>query len=138
MAQERALDIERVTTAMDATRQSIRETVGELKERVQETTDWRHQVARRPLTSLCVVFVCGVAVARVLTPAVWLAFTPRVASPTTGIGRLVGAASGAGGPLRYIVAGLGLVKELPRLRSFVSQVQGLVGTRGPLSIRGKR
>jgi hypothetical protein len=138
MAQERPVDIERVTSAMDATRQSIRETVGELKERVQETTDWRRQVARRPITSLCVAVVCGVAGARVLTHAVWLAFTPPVASRTTGIARLASTASGAAGPLRYIVAALGLVNELPRLRSFLSQVRRLGGTRGLLSLRRKR
>ncbi len=138
MGQERVLEIERVTSAMEATRQSIRETVGELKERVQETTDWRHHVARSPITSLCVAVACGVAVARLLTPAVRLAFTPRVTSPATRVARLVEAVSGAGGPLRDLVAGLGLASELPRLRPFVAQVRGLVRTRGPSSLRGKR
>ena len=54
MAEERALDIRRVTSAMDTTRQSIQDTLGELRERVQESADWRHQVGQRPLTSLWV------------------------------------------------------------------------------------
>ncbi len=69
MAEERALDITRVTSAMDTTRQSIQDTLGELKERVQESADWRHQVARRPLTSLWVAAACGLVLARILSPA---------------------------------------------------------------------
>jgi hypothetical protein len=69
MAEERALDITRVTSAMDATRQSIQDTLGELKERVQESADWRHQVGRRPVTSLWVAVACGLLLARILIPA---------------------------------------------------------------------
>ena len=69
MAEERALDIRRVTSAMDTTRQSIQDTLGELKERVQERADWRHQVGQRPLTSLWVAAACGLVLARILIPA---------------------------------------------------------------------
>jgi hypothetical protein len=69
MAEERALDIRRVTSAMDTTRQSIQDTLGELKERVQESADWRHQVGQRPLTSLWVAAACGLVLARILIPA---------------------------------------------------------------------
>jgi ElaB/YqjD/DUF883 family membrane-anchored ribosome-binding protein len=46
---------------MDATRQSIRDTVDELKDRVQESADWRAWVAARPITSLAVAAACGLA-----------------------------------------------------------------------------
>jgi hypothetical protein len=51
---------------MDTTRQSIQDTLGELKERVQESADWRHQVGRRPLTSIWVAVACGLVLARIL------------------------------------------------------------------------
>ena len=86
MDQERSVDIERVTRAMDVTRRSILDTVDELKGRVHESADWRHYVATYPLASLIVAGVCGLALARILAPAVRLGGIPlllvRRRSPT--------------------------------------------------------
>ena len=81
MDQERTVDIDRVTRAMDATRESIRETVDELKDRVQETADWRNFVAARPITSLLVAVACGLAAARLVVPALRLAQIPLLLAP---------------------------------------------------------
>jgi hypothetical protein len=81
MDQERTVDIDRVTRAMDATRESIRETVDELKDRVQETADWRNFVAARPITSLLVAVACGLAATRLVVPALRLAQIPLLLAP---------------------------------------------------------
>ena len=123
MDQERALDIQRVTNAMDATRQSIRDTVDELKERVHESTDWRHYVAARPITSLVVAAACGVALARLLMPAARLVRIPLLVTRrivrrvppsrlSTTWSRLFGAA--------------GLLTELAALPSLISQIRRVV------------
>jgi hypothetical protein len=64
MAEDRAIDIKRVTSAMDSTRLSIRDSLEELKEHVEESTDWRHQVRRHPVTSAWVAVACGLVLAR--------------------------------------------------------------------------
>jgi len=81
MDQERTVDIDRVTKAMDATRESIRDTVDELKERVHETADWKNYVAARPITSLLVATACGLVVARLAIPAIRLAWIPILLAP---------------------------------------------------------
>jgi len=81
MDQERSVDIERVTRAMDVTRHSILDTVDELKGRVHESADWRHYVASYPVASLIVAGVCGLVLARMLVPAVRLAGIPLLLAP---------------------------------------------------------
>jgi hypothetical protein len=119
MAEDRALDVQRVTAAMDSTRLSIRDTLGELKERIQETADWRHQVRRRPVASFWVAILCGVALARVLIPAAGSA--RRLVSRSGGSSRsrlpALPALSGA----------VGLLTQLATLRSLVTQVRRVVG-----------
>ena len=121
MDQERSVDIDRVTQAMDATRESIRDTVDELKGRVQETADWRNYVAARPITSLLIAVACGLAAARIVVPAVRFAklLAPRIIKRTpppglaaTWAARLSGAA--------------GLATQIAALPSLVSQVRQVV------------
>src|SRR5262249_58974117 len=81
MDQERSVDIERMTRAMDVTRRSILDTVDELKGRVHESADWRHYVASYPLASLIVAGACGLVLARILVPAVRLAGVPLLLAP---------------------------------------------------------
>ncbi len=123
MAEERALDIKRVTSAIDTTRQSIQDTLGELKERVQESVDWRRQVSRRPVTSLWVAVACGLVLARILLPA---AAGAR--------GRLFGssrAASSKGGRdgvnLSYLSGAMGILGQLGAFPSILRQVRRLAG-----------
>jgi hypothetical protein len=49
---------------MEHTREEIRNTVDELRERVSETLDWRHYVNRYPGTSLTVAAAVGLLVGR--------------------------------------------------------------------------
>ena len=123
MDQERTVDIERVTRAMDATRESIRDTVDELKGRVQETADWRNYVVARPVTSLLVAVACGLLAARVLVPALRLAQIPLLLAPrvrrapppglaATWAARLTGAA--------------GLATQIAALPQLVSQIRQVV------------
>jgi hypothetical protein len=49
---------------MEHTRASIRDTVGELREKVGEATDWRHYVNRYPGTSLTLAVGVGMLVGR--------------------------------------------------------------------------
>jgi hypothetical protein len=121
MDQERSVDIDRVTQAMDATRESIRDTVDELKGRVQETADWRNYVAARPITSLLIAVACGLAAARIVVPALRFAqiLAPRIIkrTPPPGLAatwatRLSGAA--------------GLATQIAALPSLVSQVRQVV------------
>jgi hypothetical protein len=132
MDQERTVDIERVTRAMDATRESIRDTVDELRGRVQETADWRNYVAARPVTSLLVAVACGLIAARVLVPALRLAQIPLLLAPrmlrrapppglaATWAARLSGAA--------------GLATQIAALPSLVSQIRQVLRRPG----RGKK
>jgi hypothetical protein len=69
MAQDRTLDIKRVAGAIDSTRLSMQDTLEELRERVQESTDWRRQVSRRPVTSLWVAIAVGLVLARLVVPS---------------------------------------------------------------------
>jgi phage tail protein X len=76
MDQERAVEIDHVTEAMDMTRRSITETVGELRDRVHESTDWRTYAVTYPAASLVVAAASGLALARVLLPAARLVGLP--------------------------------------------------------------
>jgi hypothetical protein len=121
MAEERALDITRVTSAMDTTRQSIQDTLGELKERVQESTDWRHQVAQRPLTSLWVAAACGLVLTRILIPA------------SVGTRRRSGSSreERAGVSLLPFLSGaIGLLGQLGTFSPVFAQIRRLVGQLG--------
>jgi hypothetical protein len=124
MDQERTVDIDRVTRAMDATRESIRETVDELKGRVQETADWRHYVATRPVTSLLVAVACGLLAARLVVPVLRLAQIPLLLAP-----RMVRRAPPPGLAATWaarLSGAAGLATQLAALPSLVSQIRQVV------------
>ena len=52
MDQGRVLEAERLTRAMETTRAKIMGTVGELRENVSRTVDWREQVKTHPAAAL--------------------------------------------------------------------------------------
>jgi len=122
MAEDRALDIKRLTSAMDSTRLSMQDTLEEIKERVQESTDWRRQVSRRPVTSLWVAVAVGLVLARILMP-----------SARSVRGRLGTSAKSRWGGLRALpsVSGaVGLLTQLAALPPLVTQVRRVVGRLG--------
>jgi hypothetical protein len=124
MDQERTVDIERVTREMDATRESIRGTVDELKGRVHETADWRNYVTARPITSLLVAAACGLVVARLVIPAVRLARIPILLAP-----RLIKRAPPPGLAASWaarLSGAAGLATQIAALPSLVSQVRQIV------------
>lgn len=91
MAEERALAIRRVVQEMDATRQAIQRSVGELRARACETADWRYHVTRRPVASLLTAAALGLIAARILVPSRLL--TRRSTLPAA---RIAGMAGGTG------------------------------------------
>jgi hypothetical protein len=118
MAENRAVDIERVTSAMDSTQLSIRDTFAELRDRVQESADWRHQVSRRPVVSLWVAVACGVLLARLLIPPAARARTALSLPPgRQGATRALAAASGA----------IGLLTQLAAFSPLLSQARRVIG-----------
>jgi hypothetical protein len=128
MAEERALDIKRVTSAMDTTRQSIQDTLGELKERVQESADWRRQVGQRPLTSIGLAVACGLVLARILIPAAASArrrFSGSSQEERSGIAALP-----------YLSGAIGLLGQLGAFSPVLAQLRRLVGYLGSRSRRG--
>ncbi len=69
MAEQRAVEIERLVSHMDETRQAIARTAGELADRVRETVDWRLQTPRHPAASLGAAAAIGFMLGRALGPA---------------------------------------------------------------------
>lgn len=106
MAEERALAIRRVVQEMDATRQAIQRSVGELRARACETADWRYHVTGRPVASLLTAAALGLIAARILVPSRLL--TRRSTLPAA---RIAGMAGGTG-IAAFVIKGLGLVSEL--------------------------
>ena len=124
MDQERSVDIDRVTRAIDATRESIRDTVDELKGRVQETADWRNYVAARPITSLLIAVACGLAAARIVVPALRFAPIPLLLAPRI-VKRTPPPGLAAAWAARLSGAA-GLATQIAALPSLVSQVRQVV------------
>ena len=116
MAENREVDIERVTSAMDSTQLSIRDTLAELRDRVQESADWRYQVSRRPVMSLWVAVACGVLLARLLIPRAARA-RPSLSLPPgrQGATRALAAASGAVGLLTQVATFAPLLRQARRV-----------------------
>jgi hypothetical protein len=128
MDQERTVDIDRVTRAMDATRESIRETVDELKDRVQETADWRNFVAARPITSLLVAVACGLAAARLVVPALRLAQIPLLLAP-----RIIRRAPPPGRAATWaarVSSAAGVATQIAAIPSLVTQIGQVVRRSG--------
>jgi hypothetical protein len=113
---------------MDTTRQSIQDTLGELKERVQESADWRRQVGQRPLTSIGVAVACGLVLARILIPAAASArrrFSGSSREERSGIAALP-----------YLSGAIGLLGQLGAFSPVLAQLRRLVGHLGSRSRRG--
>jgi hypothetical protein len=127
MAEERALDIKRVTSAMDTTRQSIQDTLGELKERVQESADWKHQVGRRPLASLGVALACGLLLARILIPAAAGARRRFSGSSKEERGGMTA--------FPYLSGAIGLLGQLGAFPPVLARLRRLIGQLSPRSPR---
>ena len=123
MDQERSVDIDRVTREMDLTRRSILDTVDELKDRVHERADWRHYTAAYPVASLIVAAACGLALARLLVPAVRLVGIPLLLAP-----RLVRRRpQGLAGTWAKLATTGGALTQLAALPALASQVRRIVG-----------
>jgi hypothetical protein len=125
MAEDRAIDIKRVTSAMDSTRLSIRDSLEELKEHVEESTDWRHQVRRHPVTSAWVAVACGLVLARLLIPP---AGSARGGPSGSWRGR-----RGGVGAFPYLAGAVGLLTQLRAFHSLWAQVRHFVGQYSPTS-----
>jgi hypothetical protein len=124
MDQERSVEIDRVTRAMDATRESIRDTVDELKGRVQETADWRSYVVARPITSLLVAVACGLVAARLVVPALRLAQIPLLLAP-----RMIRRAPPPGLAATWasrLSGAAGVATQIAALPQLVSQIRQVV------------
>ena len=124
MDQERTVDIDRVTRAMDATRESIRETVDELKDRVQETADWRNFVTAHPMTSLLVAVACGLAAARLVVPVLRLAQVPLLLAP-----RIIRRAPPPGLAATWaarLSSAAGVATQIAAIPSLVTQIRQVV------------
>ena len=123
MDQERSVDIERMSRGMELTRRSIFDTVDELKDRVHERADWRHYTAAYPVASLIVAGACGLALARLLVPAVRLVGIPLLLAP-----RLVRRRPRrvAGTWAKLATTG-GALTQLAALPALASQVRRMVG-----------
>lgn len=126
MDQERALDIEQVTKAMDATRRSLGSTMDELKTRMHENADWRHHVTAHPIPSLLVAAACGLALARALLPVVRLAGVPLLLAP-----QLVRRAkpSRLAALSAHLSGAAGLASQLAVLPSLVAELRRVVRER---------
>ena len=123
MDQERTVGIERVTREMELTRRSILDTVDELKDRVHERADWRHYTAAYPVASLIVAAACGLALARLLVPAVRLVGIPLLLAP-----RLVRRRpSGLAGTWAKLSTTGGVLSQVAALSALASQVREVVG-----------
>jgi hypothetical protein len=118
MARQRAIEIERLVSNMDETRDAIARTVGELTDRVRETVDWREQALRHPAASLGAAALLGFMLGKALSPIVRLAIIlPRKAVARPALGAPLPA-----GFLGRLVAAGGLASELALVRSLVAHL----------------
>jgi hypothetical protein len=122
MGEDRSLDIKRVASAIDSTRLSMQDTLEELKGRVQESTDWRRQVSRRPVTSLWVAIAVGLVLARIVVPS---ARSVRGLLGTSAKSR-----SGGLRALSSVSGAVALLTQLAALPPLVTQVRRFVGRLG--------
>jgi hypothetical protein len=131
MAEQREVEIERLVSHMDETREAISRMAAELADRVRETVDWRQQASRHPAASLGAAAVIGFMLGRALRPAFRLgARVPPKAVASAGLGALPAAG------LLVRLAGLaGLARELAFVPSLLAHLTS--GIRRPRA-RGAR
>ena len=127
MDQERPVDIEQVTRAMDATRRSIQDTVEEIRDRVHERADWRHYVVTYPVASLVVSAVGGLALASVLVPAVRMTGLPLLL--LSRIARRPHPPSRVAAALTMVSAARSLAGRLANVPTAVARIRQDVGRR---------
>ena len=130
MDPERSVSIDHVTRAMDDTRQSIVETLDELRDRVHENADWRHQAGAHPVAALIVAAASGMVLARILVPAVRLVGLPLL------LGMLRSSRPPAPSGLAAMVAGLstaaGVASRLSSLSGLLSRFRRQTVSRKPV------
>jgi hypothetical protein len=126
MARQWAIEIERLVSNMDETRDAIARTVGELTDRVRDTVDWREQALRHPAASLGAAALLGFMLGRALSPIIRLAtILPRKAVARPALGAL----SATGFLGRLLVAAGGLAGELALAPSLVAHLASFIRTR---------
>ena len=118
MDRQRAIEIERLVSNMDETRDAIARTVGELTRRVRETVDWRQQALRHPAASLGTAALVGFMLGKALRPAIRLA---RIL-PVKAVARPALGAPPATGFLGRLVTAAGLAGELALVPSLVARL----------------
>ena len=125
MAEQREVEIKRLVSQLDETRQAIAHTAGELAERVRETVDWREQASRHPAASLGAAAVIGFMLGRALGPALRLgARVPLKAAAPAALGALP-----AAGLLVRSVGVAGLARELAFVPSLLAQLNAVIRPR---------
>jgi len=133
MDPERSVSISHVTRAMDDTRQSIVETIDELRDRVHESADWRHQAGAHPVAALLVATASGMVLARILVPAIRLVGLPLL------LGMLRSGRPAGPSGLAAILAGLstaaGVASRLSSLSGLVSRFRKQAVSRTPVVFR---
>jgi hypothetical protein len=131
MAEQRAVEIGRLVSHMEETRQAIARTAGELADRVRETIDWRQQAARHPAASLGAAAVIGFMLGRALGPALRLGGrVPLKAVAPAALGALLAAS-----PLVRLGSAAGLARELAFVPSLLAQLTAVIR---PRRARGDR
>jgi hypothetical protein len=130
MAEQREVEIGRLVSHMEETRQAIARTAGELADRVRETIDWRQQASRHPAASLGAAAVIGFMLGRALGPALRLGRVPLKAVAPAALGALPAASL-----LVRLGSAAGLARELAFVPSLLAQVTAVIR---PRRARGDR
>jgi hypothetical protein len=118
MAEQREVEIERLISRVDETRQAISHTAAELADRVREAIDWRQQASRHPAASLGAAAIIGFMLGRALGPTLRLgAHLPVKAVAPAALGALP-----AAGLLVRLAGAAGLARELAFIPSLLAQV----------------
>jgi hypothetical protein len=122
MAEQRKVEIERLVSNIEQTRQAIARTVGELTHRVRETMDWRQQAIGHPAASLGAAAVVGFMLGRIVGSAFRWGGRPQsvVRRPD---------ALPAAGLLGRMVSAVDLARELAFVSPLLAQLASLVRSR---------
>jgi hypothetical protein len=133
MAEQREVEIERLVSHMDETREAISRTAAELADRVRKTVDWRQQASRHPAACLGAAAVIGFMLGRALGPALRLgARVPLKAVAPAALGALP-----AAGHLVRLAGAAGLARELAFLLSLLAQVTAVIRRPRPGGARAR-
>jgi hypothetical protein len=122
MAEQREVEIERLVSHVDETRQAIFRTAAELADRVRETIDWRQQASRHPAASLGAAAVMGFMLGRALGPALRLGSR----APLKAVAPAARGALPAAGLLARLIGAAGLARELALVPSLLAQIAAVI------------